>query len=657
MSQVTYLYNVFHLNLAFSSIEEDARKDVVEKCYWPLLDLANNNNLPIGLEATGFTLEEIERISPQWIKKLADLIKAGKVEFIGSGYSQLIGPTVPPKVNSYNLTIGDMIYQSMLGIKPTIALVNEQAFSPGMVDHYIQHGYDTIIMDWAEPASHHPHWTPDIGLAPQIVRGHDGNEINILWSNALIFQQFQRIAHDQITPDAYFHYLEKLLAQGARAIPLYTSDAEIFDYRPGRFSNEALLSSQSEWARIEAIFDVLNNDDRFKLVLPSDALSATKNLPKHHLKLESNSSPITVKKQRKYNVNRWSLTGRNDLAINTGCWRIYQNLIETNEADLGQWKTLCYLWSSDFRTHITDARWQSYRKKLGALTPSLPRQKTINISEGIPDGFVIHQDNYAITIKNQAVTLTLSPKRGLAIDAFKRNDDSQPHPWMGTIPHGFYDDIAWGADFYSGHLTIDRPGQHKITDLGPTKPQIYFDQDQQCLVVTSTIETNAGPIVKHVQLFEDGKLTIGYEGLKKLLNQQCICHLGQTTLNPLVFNKDTLFFSCANGHKNEDTHYLEGKETISHAGRLSLLVSANTAMAATNQCILIGDEKRQIALSFQKADAALMAMIHYDTVKDGYFARLLLSASEIDDTRKSEKIDPLEEMPLIFSYSVDLIKK
>ena len=33
-----HLFALFHLNLAFSSIEEEQRSDVIKRCYWPLLE-------------------------------------------------------------------------------------------------------------------------------------------------------------------------------------------------------------------------------------------------------------------------------------------------------------------------------------------------------------------------------------------------------------------------------------------------------------------------------------------------------------------------------------------------------------------------------------------------------------------------------------------
>ena len=62
------LYAIFHLNLLYSSIEEDQRYEVLRRCYWPLLRLAQDLNLPIGIEASGHTLEIAAALDPAWVK-------------------------------------------------------------------------------------------------------------------------------------------------------------------------------------------------------------------------------------------------------------------------------------------------------------------------------------------------------------------------------------------------------------------------------------------------------------------------------------------------------------------------------------------------------------------------------------------------------------
>ena len=41
---------------------------MIARCYWPLLRLAEKHG-PIGIEATGYTLEEIAARDPAWIAK------------------------------------------------------------------------------------------------------------------------------------------------------------------------------------------------------------------------------------------------------------------------------------------------------------------------------------------------------------------------------------------------------------------------------------------------------------------------------------------------------------------------------------------------------------------------------------------------------------
>ena len=140
-------YLVFHLNLSFSSIEEDERTDVINRCYHPLLKLIEKTCFPIGIELTGSTLNEIEKLDKEWISKFKELLHSGECELIGSGYSQIIGPLVPHTVNSWNQSLGHDVYKKVLGTKPKISLVNENAFSQSLVDLYHKFNYQGLILD------------------------------------------------------------------------------------------------------------------------------------------------------------------------------------------------------------------------------------------------------------------------------------------------------------------------------------------------------------------------------------------------------------------------------------------------------------------------------------------------------------------------------
>ncbi len=314
------LFVIFHLNLAYSSIEEEKKGEVVEKCYWPLLRLARKYNLPFGIEATGYTLEEINKIDPEWMAELRSLVTDGTCEFVGSGYAQTIGPLVPGKANRANLRIGNHIYEQLLGLGPRIALVNEQAYSAGLIQHYLDAGYEAIVMEWDNPFRFHPGWDPEWRYLPQVASGQHGEEIPVLWNKSIAFQKFQRYAHGDMELTEYLQYLVSHTSDSPRAMSLYGNDIEIFDFRPGRYQTEAILDDENEWERIERLFDTLKGDERFNLTLPSNVLEMlSEPIAGNRLSLESPEHPIPVKKQGKYNVTRWAVTGR---ALE---WRIIEN--------------------------------------------------------------------------------------------------------------------------------------------------------------------------------------------------------------------------------------------------------------------------------------------------------------------------------------------
>ena len=98
-------YKIYHANLAFSAIPEEKLGEVIDKCYFSLLDFVEKTNTKIGLEISGYSLEIIQELRPTWIEKFKELYKKGLIELVGSGYMQIIAPLVPYKVNLQNQKI------------------------------------------------------------------------------------------------------------------------------------------------------------------------------------------------------------------------------------------------------------------------------------------------------------------------------------------------------------------------------------------------------------------------------------------------------------------------------------------------------------------------------------------------------------------------
>jgi len=253
----------------------------------------------------------------------------------------------------------------LLGTKPRLALVNEMAFSSGMVGIYRQAGYEGIIMD-RDNICLARGIDSDMSDMPGFADGGDGQSLAVLWSDSIMFQKLQRYAHGDITLDDYQHFFAKRASELTVPLALYANDAEIFDFRPGRYKTESDINRVGEWQRIANLFDGFQSHG-VQWLLPSQALAHSyQGRTAEAGQLVSISQPIPVKKQAKYNVSRWAVTGRNDLWLNTMCHRLCTALLEKG-AGSEAWRNLCELWASDVRTHITAKRWQMIERAVQSL--------------------------------------------------------------------------------------------------------------------------------------------------------------------------------------------------------------------------------------------------------------------------------------------------
>lgn len=620
------LFALFHLNLAFSSIEEEQRGEVIARCYWPLLRLAEAHG-PIGIEATGFTLEEIEARDPAWTRKARALIAAGKVELIGSGYAQIIAPLVPARVTEENLRIGGEIYERLLGVRPTLALVNEQAYSGGLVGLYLDAGYRALLMDWDNPSAHHPGWPAEARYRAERALSSDGRTIALLWTNTVAFQKLQRFAHGDIALEAYLDYLRAQRGREPRALCCYASDAEIFDFRPGRYKTEEKLGGESEWARLEAAFARIGEE--FSLVAPSQVLGRARRQP---LRLESPACPIPVKKQRKYNLSRWAVTGRDDVGINAACQRLYEA-----GAD---WKELCYLWSSDFRTHITEKRWTAFTARLAAAEA---RWAVPIAAATAPQGDAIAARHIDIVTPN--VTARLDRRRGLALSSLK----FAPHARaaLGGLPHGHFDDIHVQADWYTGDCVFEAPGEHKITDLESCEARIR--QDGADTIAFARIDTPRGPIEKTMRFHGDAPRVDFDVAFHWAEFGKGSLRLGHFTLLPDAFDWLKLSLTTHNGGKEPESFALAGHD-VDHGAPVSFLVSASHGLGMTEGWAEIGDARTRLRIEVDRAAAPLLGLVTHRRVGGSLFCQFVLSALELDDTSKPSAYRP---GPRRFRFSVN----
>jgi hypothetical protein len=631
-STTSYLF--FHCNLAFSSIEKALRGDVIDRCYTPMLDLAISQGIPIGIEATGWTLEQIASLRPQWVERLREACTNGQVEFIGSGYAQIIGPLVPASVNEANQRIGQQIYEDILGFHPTIALVNEQAYSTGILEHYVDAGYSAVIMEWDNSRLAHPEWPEHLRYAPQVVCDALGRPVHLLWNQSMIFQQVQRAVYDDIDLPTFVRNYSKQADHGG-VLCLYGNDAEIFDFRPGRFDTEAPLGT-GEWDRFAKTVKAVRDEMGWPLMLPGEVLKRTWPNGGQTLRLESAAQPVPVKKQPKYNLLRWAVTGRNDATVNSRCHALTKRLNNLPATDT-QWKELCYLWSSDFRTHITERRWAAFLDRITALENGLPQcgpeEELGQDNELLP----VNADARWLDMKTPKVEARLNCRRGLTFESVSFPEVCD-QPLFGTMAHGYFSHIGFAADFYSGHAVMELPGEHKRTDLSPTVAD-FRKLSNGSLQVAADIHGFYCPLRKTITLPPHAnELRLEYAFRWQDI-PACSLRLLHLTLFPNVFSPDSLYYATHDGGKSWENFALYGE--VNHGAPVSFLVSAGQAFGMTEGKIRIGDDEKHLEVAVDLASAAVVGMIMHVRAGDKWLTRLTLSSREMDDTAKRSMSAPL----------------
>ncbi len=663
------LYALFHCNLAFSLIPRDEFPSVIKNCYWPLLRMAEDG-IPIGIEMTAWTLREVQAIDPSFTTLLKELLKKRRLSFIGSGYSQAIMPLIPAEVNRWNLSLGNKYYMEILGVKPTIALVNEQTYSAGLVGLYKEAGYEAIIMDWNN-CSRHNEYVKGALYTPQRVAGIGaGEEIGLLWSHSIAFQKFHRCVHGEITAEEYRDYLlSHYNEKEERAFVAYSNDAEVFDYSPGLGARP-----QRDFKRVGEVLRGLKSETKFTLLRPEEIINkfngAALTKP---ISLHSAETPIVCKKQERYNPLRWSVTGRDSAHINARCYGIYKRLRELGSVVSSMrmealWERLCELWGSDFRTNTCDDKLASFNESLGWLSlesSRLMQEAGLLESDGaaplemgrgvlaaseenglcyagaggpmvmtLPTiapwscGFYVQEDKRRLQVATSSVEMEFIKDRGLALKTLSFPEVCT-RPLLGTISHGYFDSIEFGADFFSSHLIhTDREGV-KTTDLLPVSPVIV--EDEAGVTVRAVIDTAIGRVIKEYYIPRLGQeFSLTYRLTTGALAASSL-RLGIFTLLPDAFDKDTLWFETINGGTEAERFFLKGR-TLSHERPVSRAISASSCLGATEGWVRFGDDEKTLCVLSERRVVYTVPMINYRESGGSFFLRLSHSAGELDDT-------------------------
>jgi hypothetical protein len=377
-----YLYAVFHGNLNFSYIPKDFYPQILRRCYWPLLRIIEEEQVPLGLEFSAHTLQVVNSLDHTFVERLSRLWEEGRCEFVGSGYVQSIMPLVPARVNRENLRQGNAVYHQLLGRRPALAYVNELVYSAGLPRLYREAGYQAIMANWESGLASQE--DSELLYRPCAVSAGEGDQMPVVWHSFVAYREFQRYIEGETSLDSYLDGLfAHLPPTGQRAFPLYASDWEVFDFKPWQAQPEGFRQSEfGEMDRIAQLLALLKQRQDIEFVAPSAVLSHFPDPPL--VTLESSDHPLPYKKQDLSSVARWGVGGRDAVRLNTQCHQLYQQLLlaewylqaspasgAQRERVEGLWRELCFLWNSDFRTFTTEEKYLEFRNHMGAALERL----------------------------------------------------------------------------------------------------------------------------------------------------------------------------------------------------------------------------------------------------------------------------------------------
>ena len=618
---------LFHLNLGFSTLEVEDRRKVIDRCYEPMLQLAEDGGRPIAVELSGWTLTQLVELAPDWVGRLRTAIGAGRVELVGSGWAQIIGPLVPQVVNVRNQGLGRQAYLEILGVEPSVALVNEMAFSSGLVDVYVEAGYSGLVLDRENARGALGTEDEPAHVSPSAVRGPSGVALPVAWSDTVLFQRFQRVVHGEIAVKDYLAMLRSRVETGQRVLPIYTNDVEVFGHRPGRFMTEAALNG-NEWARITDVLVAVDQEFSPQWVVPSAIVAEISG--GDAVGLTNTAHPVVVKKQRKYNLNRWALSGRDDLRLNTAAHRLTEAAVASGGDDPATWRDVCELWSSDLRTHLTESRWMQLRERLDGLVP-------------IPEGPMSRRDGASllgeaqvhgadpVILDSRDVRVVLDPRRGGVIRslAFRSHGFE---PCLGTVPQGTFSAIDVAVDFYTGGAVLDLPEAGKrLTNLEPC--HVDVQRDEQAVRATSVAGRSLGGSALARAIVE-----IAGSGETVVLRTEVgperprgSVRVGHLTLLPQAFPGPRWLETRLGGAVER----FSLDRDIDHGAPVSMLVSSTTSLAGAGGEIRIGDDVRALMVRWDPAECAAVPMLHHRSVGGKSLTRLFFSLSELDDTHRA----------------------
>lgn len=142
--------NIFHANLNYAYLTPEMYEFVIRTAYEMTIDTMREvfPNTKYVFEASGYTIEEMAKKTPDVLEKLNAAIQNGQCEFMGSPYAHPMLPNFPEEDGLWSLKFSNEVYQKYLQIQPKSFWNPECGWRSYVPKQVADAGYKNLVADF-----------------------------------------------------------------------------------------------------------------------------------------------------------------------------------------------------------------------------------------------------------------------------------------------------------------------------------------------------------------------------------------------------------------------------------------------------------------------------------------------------------------------------
>ncbi len=141
---------IFHANLNYAYLTPDRYEFVIRNAYEMTFDVMAEHfpDVPYVFEASGYTIEQMAKRTPDVLEKLKSAIQAGRCEFMGSPYAHPMLPNFPKEDGIRSIQFSNEIYEKYLQMQPRSFWNPECGWCAYVPQQVVEAGYENMIGDF-----------------------------------------------------------------------------------------------------------------------------------------------------------------------------------------------------------------------------------------------------------------------------------------------------------------------------------------------------------------------------------------------------------------------------------------------------------------------------------------------------------------------------